>query len=678
MFLFSYTAAILSLLCLGIAAFIFHKKKTDFLANYFSAYIVCVGLWIGSNALADFALTDFTVRLWSGASLITGVAYISFYLLFVEAFVTGNKVTWKNKILFFLPTLLFSAVAFTHFYVIETYITPGVPAQIMAGPVYYFVLAFTFGGLPYGLLKLLRAYSNSSRQKKNQIFYLAIGFVTVLLGAIIFTVILPIIWGEFRFYSLGPQFALFTIIATAYAIFKHRLLDIKIVLQLGLIYTILLIGLVILYVLTLFLMFNVYQDTGRLPFFLSALATTIIGVFTMPFFDKKFRSLTDPFFFKNKYNFSEAIHELSNILGRHNRIEEIIRHTAFSLKSILHTETTIFSLVPEYSRYPTTLVPDLATLLKKINEDPNLIDQITQLITEDFPLICPLIVENQCVGMILVGPKKSGESYTQEDKRLVQTFSRQAGVAFKKALLYQQVLDYSQNLSQKVAERTEEIKKLHENRTQLMLDISHELQTPLTVIKGEFDRVRAHLPANAAVNAFEKSIDRISSFIKAMLKLAKLEAAETTVKSQLNFSELITEVVEYVTVLASEQNITVTGTIQPELFVHGNHEQLEQLITNLLSNALKYIANTREVTVDAHTAGNQVKLIITDTGIGIPKDQIPQLFQRFYRISTETKQGTGLGLAICKKIIQNHGGTIAIDSEPGLGTSVTITLAKAS
>ena len=677
MFLFSYSAVILSLLCLGIAAFIFHKKKTVCLAKYFSAYIVCVGFWIGSNALADFALTDFTVRLWSGISLITGAAYISFYLLFIEAFITESQVNRVKKILIFLPTLFFSSVAFTHFYVVDTYVTPGVPAQIIAGPIYYFVLAFTFGGLPYGLWKLFRAYHISSRQKKNQIFYLAAGFTTLLLGAIIFTVILPIALAEFRFYTLGPQFALFTIATTAYAMFKHRLLEIKVVLQLGLIYTILLMGLVILNVITLFLMLMVFQNHEPLPFLLSALVTTITGVFTGPFLDRKFRSLTDPFFFKDKYNFSEAIHELSDILGRHDRIEEIIRHATGSLKSILRTEIAIFSLIPEYSQYPNTLVPGLATLLKKISEGSDCVDQITQSVTEDFPMIQPLIVEDQCIGAILIGPKKSGEDYAHEDKRLIQTFTHQAGVAFKKALLYQQVIDYSQNLSQKVAERTEEIKNLHENQTQLMLDISHELQTPLTVIKGEFDRVRAHLPPNAAVGAFEKSIDRISSFIKAMLKLAKLEAAETTVKSRLNFSELINEVVEYVTVLASDQNINVQGKITPGLFVHGNREQLEQLITNLLSNALKYIANARKVMVDAHVAGNQVKLIITDTGTGIPKDQIGQLFQRFYRIPTETKQGTGLGLAICERIVKNHGGTIVIDSEPSEGTSVTVTLATA-
>lgn len=120
MFLFTYSAVILSLICVGIAALVLTKKKYDRLSLYFIGYILSVSGWIGSNALADWAQSDFTVRLWSGTSLISGCCFISFYLCFIEYFLTEKKLNLKKYFYFFLPTLLFSAIAFTDWYVVET------------------------------------------------------------------------------------------------------------------------------------------------------------------------------------------------------------------------------------------------------------------------------------------------------------------------------------------------------------------------------------------------------------------------------------------------------------------------------------------------------------------------------------------------------------------------------
>ncbi len=659
MFILSYSALILSIICFCFAALIHRTKNKNHLTNYFVAYIIFIGLWIGSNALADFAQTDFTVRLWSGFCLITGSAYISFYLLFIDAFITESYPRTIKKIIFFAPTLFFSLFAFTRWYTVETYITPGVPAQILPGPLYYPVLIYTLGGLIFGIYLLLRSYITASFKKKKQIFYLTLGFSLVLLGAIIFTVILPLLLAEYRFYTLGPQLALVTIVTTAYAIYKHQLLNIKIVLQRSLIYTLLFFILLVLFLVTLFSMINIFNSQAQLPFFLSALLTGTIGALGGPYLEKKFRSLTDAFFFKEKYNFSEVIQKLSHQLSVHNTITELIIHTGTLLESSLRAKQVVFALTPPHA-VPTERG---ACLVAPTNNT-----------TEEFPLLAALKTADTTLGLILIGQKRSGEEYTVEDTQLVETFACQAAIAFNKALLYQEVLDYSENLNQKVQERTAEIAHIQTNQTKMILDISHHLQTPLTVIRGEFDRAKTNLPNTTPLKNLEQSITRIASFTQAMLALATLENTHDTKKQQFNFSELVCEVVEYVTTLAEEQQATVRAHITPHLLIWGNREQLEQLITNLLSNSLKYLANERKITI---TLELQTKIILTisDTGIGIPEDKISKLFQRFYRIETNSSQpGSGLGLAICKQIVENHNGTILVQSQVGQGTSFIVSL----
>jgi signal transduction histidine kinase len=199
------------------------------------------------------------------------------------------------------------------------------------------------------------------------------------------------------------------------------------------------------------------------------------------------------------------------------------------------------------------------------------------------------------------------------------------------------------------------------------------LQTPLTIIRGELDCLKKNTLENTSLFTFEKSIERISNFIHTLLQLSKLDALHSTQNTKICFSELIEEVTEYVSTLAQEQNITVVRKITPGVKMQGNREQLEQLITNLLSNAIKYTAHERKVIIELDQKDGRVVLNIKDTGNGIPAEQIPKLFKRFYRNSDTQKQGTGLGLAICDRIVKNHQGTISISSELGRGTIVQVT-----
>src|SRR5690606_34643131 len=139
-------------------------------------------------------------------------------------------------------------------------------------------------------------------------------------------------------------------------------------------------------------------------------------------------------------------------------------------------------------------------------------------------------------------------------------------------------------------------------------------------------------------------------------------------------------ILEYVNILCQERGIEIQAQVQRGIMVRGVKEDLNDLITNLISNAIKYIANSRQIRVKLKLQDQQATLTVTDTGVGISPEDLPRVFDEFYggRIApVEDLASTGLGLAICKRIVENHDGRIEISSVLNQGTEVKVALPKA-
>jgi signal transduction histidine kinase len=277
--------------------------------------------------------------------------------------------------------------------------------------------------------------------------------------------------------------------------------------------------------------------------------------------------------------------------------------------------------------------------------------------------------------------KLSGDPYTDEDMRLLETFAYQAAIALEKARLYTEVKGYSSVLEQKVEERTEKVRELQEEQRHTMIDIAHGLQTPLTAMRIQLELFKKENPSlDQAFTSLVKSIDGVSALVYDLLKLSRLELTkETTSKEKINLSEMLTEFVEYIETLAEAEGITIKDSITPLIFVSGNKKELSTLATNLVSNSFKYMREDGQkmITISLFDKDNHACIVIADTGIGIDRPDLPKVFGRFYRARSEEinkTQGSGLGLAIAKKIVERHDGTISIDSEMNVGTRVTVCL----
>jgi heavy metal sensor kinase len=215
-------------------------------------------------------------------------------------------------------------------------------------------------------------------------------------------------------------------------------------------------------------------------------------------------------------------------------------------------------------------------------------------------------------------------------------------------------------------------------------DVSHELRTPLTAIRGQlevalFTAQTADQYHDAMVNALE-DVEQLSSIVRALLLLSQAESGQLVLqKTTLNLGDVAEDVVDQFQIPAEEKHVRLTARIEPGVAIVGDRVQIERLFSNLLSNAVKYTpaGGTVQVRVKRDEKKNWGRIEFEDTGVGIPEENLPHIFDRFYRVrnaETNLIQGLGLGLSFVAWIVKAHGGQIDVTSKVGAGTRFTIRL----
>lgn len=229
------------------------------------------------------------------------------------------------------------------------------------------------------------------------------------------------------------------------------------------------------------------------------------------------------------------------------------------------------------------------------------------------------------------------------------------------------------------------LKELEATRREFVANVSHELRTPITIIKGYVEtlldgaRNDPHL-ALKFLQTIEKHTNRLTFLIEDLLTISQLEEGRIVVNRQwCDLRSLVTRVLEDFASRASARNITLANQVPESLSLHADLDRLQQVLVNLLDNAIKYGRPGGHVTVAARISDfrDRIELSVIDDGPGIPKEFIHRIFERFYRVDTARSReqgGTGLGLSIVKHIIQAHGGDVAAESQPGKGTTFSLTL----
>ncbi|MFN7926219.1 MAG: heavy metal sensor histidine kinase [Bryobacteraceae bacterium] len=218
---------------------------------------------------------------------------------------------------------------------------------------------------------------------------------------------------------------------------------------------------------------------------------------------------------------------------------------------------------------------------------------------------------------------------------------------------------------------------------QFSSDVSHELRTPLTAIRGQLEVAlftgRTPEQYREAMAAAIEDVDHLSHIVRALLHLSQAESGQVTLaRDPVDLSRMASSVVEQFEIPAEVEGLALRSHLEPACIVQGDRLQIERLVSNLVSNAVKYTPRGGTVDIRVNNTEAGVELKVEDTGCGIAPEHLPHIFERLYRVpdgSRNPERGLGLGLSFVAWIVKAHGAQIKVDSVPGKGSCFTVTFA---
>ncbi|MFC7364594.1 MULTISPECIES: two-component system histidine kinase PnpS [Bhargavaea] len=228
-----------------------------------------------------------------------------------------------------------------------------------------------------------------------------------------------------------------------------------------------------------------------------------------------------------------------------------------------------------------------------------------------------------------------------------------------------------------------ELIRLERIRKDFVANVSHELRTPVTSIRGFSETlmdgaIHDQEAAMQFLDIIHNESGRLEMLIEDLLDLSKIEKEGYTIRLQtVRVEDVIGRSISSVSGRLKNREMTIRSVCPPDLFVMADPERLVQVLVNLLSNAVSYSKPGTHIKVTATESAGMASISVADQGIGIPAEELPRLFERFYRVDRARSRdsgGTGLGLSIVKHIMELHNGTISVESEPGKGSTFTINI----
>lgn len=286
-----------------------------------------------------------------------------------------------------------------------------------------------------------------------------------------------------------------------------------------------------------------------------------------------------------------------------------------------------------------------------------------------------------------------GKYFTKNTKKLLHYLHNNTNhrTAIKNATLnedvFQKLKEAIKLWSEHKDRKIEKLKESENYRREFVGNVSHELKTPIFNIQGYIhtlldggleDEVINHKYLKKAV----KNIDRLSAIVEDLEAISQLETGELKLSlERFDLTRLASDVIETMDIGAKEKNINLRleKNVDSSIYAKGDIGRIRQVLTNLVTNSIKYGRENGETVIRLKSEDQGVRVEVADNGIGIAKDHLPRLFERFFRVDKSRSRdqgGTGLGLSIVKHILEAHGKSIDVDSEPGKGTIFYFTLDK--
>ena len=575
------------------------------------------------------------------------------------------------------------------------------------GSLYFTWPIVFFANLLLGFIVLVIKIKKSTGFTRLQLSYLLLGFLLFIGIGGTMNVILPY-FGNYSLQQFGPLTTILFVGVTTYAIAKHRLLNIRLLVARSVVYSILvlLIGLaysfVILFIGRTF--FNITLAFNQEVIYL--LLVLFIAITFQPL--KEFvKQITDKFLYKGEYKPNILLSSLNNTMIQTIELEELIDNTLVEIVKGVHLSkgaVVIFKGDTVYRKKTVginsesfndeanfiALAKYRRILVHQEEDDSEIHDLLEKM---NVSVVIPLITGDKLHGVLLLGEKLSGQIFTEEDIQFLGIFGPVFAVAIENSKAYEEIKEFNRTLQEQVDKATSELrlanehlKELDKLKDEFVAIASHELRTPMNVIRGNLwlilnEHKNLSPEDEAKLKVSLDSSQHLISLVGDILDVSAIEGKRIKLNpSQIDLKALIQAHIEEMQTLAQQKDIKLESRIDSEkVMAFADPDKVKQVLTNLIGNAFKFTPGGGSITISALIEGKNAKVSVADTGPGIKKDDLSKLFTKFGKLETSFSKsantsGVGLGLYISKNLIEMSHGEITIESEVGKGTTFSFTL----
>jgi len=497
---------------------------------------------------------------------------------------------------------------------------------------------------------------------------------------------------------------LFTVMM-AYAIVSYRLMDVKVILRQSSVY---LTSLVLTLIPALFLKYLFDNFLPQYSYWIDSVIV-VFSISIFPLFKERIYRFANKYFFSSLYDSRTVIRALSDRLGYTLETASIYRMIAESLGGALHMKAICFitcgpkdkDFIISYNNgfaLPNIIRKnDLYNIIFKEYVAKNriiILDELKNNATKQtkeiaralakigVEILVPLNVKDKPIGAIALSAKESGDTYNNEDLDLLKIIGTQTAISLENALLYEETKKFNIKLVKEVEKAThelqganEELKKLDQAKSDFISIASHQLRTPLTVIKGygsmmlegSFGKMPSLIEEN--MQKIYDSNERLIALVEDLLNISRIESGRLQFNWEVGqLEEMVSSVVEELTPNAAKKGLSFKYQAPAKALppIKLDKTKLRQVAINLIDNAIKY-TDKGGLTVSLTQEAGKLKFCVADTGMGIKTENLPSLFKKFSRgekTSILHTEGTGLGLYVGKMMVEAHGGRIWAES-PG-------------
>lgn len=673
---------------------------------------VDIAAWSAANYIA-ISTTDLLVALyWTRIVMALAVPQAILFFLLLHT-IPNKQLTlplWKLVPLVAIG-LLVMGISVSPYLFTSIIFVSGAPSPTPGPAMPLFVLV-AVGSLIAGVVTLWRRLRAANGVLRVQLQIIGVGIVLMFALIFLFNFIFVVVFANSAYVSASPLYTLPFVAATAYAIIKHKFLDIRLIIARAVSYTIVVSLFAIIYALLFALTSSFLISPLIDPKFIAiSTGAAMLMLVTFPFVKRSIEKLTDAVFYKDKYDTSAVLYHIAQIMARTLRLEELAHQLVVSMNREFQTEHAGIMLInhgkivsmytdgyehpPEVQEHTASYISAFGKVrLRDDEKDPQIAAFFTSL---DAAIILPLETGQHVIGLLCIGNKRSGELFSDEDISTMEIIASEAAVAMENSLSYEEIRRFNITLEDEVRNATENLRHANEKLEQLdkLKDefvslASHELRTPLTSIRSYL--WMALSGTGGALSEKQKyyldrsyiSTERLIKLVNDMLNISRIESGRLAVQfSRIDVVTLIKDVLAEVQPKIDEQGLTCNVVLPAQKLsdVIADTDKIKEVMINLLGNAVKFTPREGKITVSVSEARDQLKISVTDTGMGFNPNDGAKLFMKFSTLHTapvgrsQGFQSTGLGLYISKSIIAMHGGMMeAVSQGEGKGATFSFTL----